>query len=277
MSGFTKLDSSLTASSIWAEPDSVRIVWVTLLSMADKDGNVKASVPGLAHLARKTLSETEHALSVLLSPDPHSGRKELEGRRITEIDGGWHLVTHAFYRESGMSEDTKRYWREKKASQRSKMSKTVKDKTKKSRSLASGYGSGNGDASEKIYSAYPKKVGKPFALKAIQKALEKHEAAFLLDRTKAYATARGSNLNFVPHPSTWFNQERFNDDPATWKPDVNGTRKLSFEDRAKRKGAIQIQLNDGHRSAPKDSNGRAIYTVEEQQERDQLRAEMEQL
>lgn len=141
---FTKLDSSLTASSIWAEPDSVRILWVTMLSMADKDGNVKASVPGLAHLARKTIPEAEHALSVLLAPDPHSGRKELDGRRLTEIAGGWHLVTHAFYRESGMSDETKKYWRDKKQAQRAakreKKSKTVRDSPPMSAGLASASG-----------------------------------------------------------------------------------------------------------------------------------------
>ena len=138
MASFTKLDSSLTASSIWNEPDPVRIVWITMLSMADKDGYVKGSVVGLSHLARKTLKETQAALQVLSSPDPNSGRKELEGRRIVETGGGWNLVTHCFYRESGMSEDTKRYWREKKAQQR--MSETVKDKVDKSETLASASG-----------------------------------------------------------------------------------------------------------------------------------------
>jgi hypothetical protein len=133
MSGFTKLHSSLTASSIWNEPDSVRIVWITLLAMADSDGNVKAAVVGLAHMARKTLEETEAALDILLAPDLHSGRKEMEGRRIITIDGGWHLVTHEFYRELGMSEDAKRYWRERKRIQR--MSKTVQDSPRQSRSV----------------------------------------------------------------------------------------------------------------------------------------------
>lgn len=107
MSGFTKLDSALTASSIWNEPDSVRIVWVTMLSLADKDGNVKGSVVGLAHLARKTIPETRAALDILEAPDPYSGRREQEGRRVVAFEGGWHLVNHAFYREHGMSEEQK--------------------------------------------------------------------------------------------------------------------------------------------------------------------------
>jgi hypothetical protein len=125
--GFTKLHSSLTASSLWNEADNVRIIFVTMLSMSDSEGNVKASVVGLAHQARKSLSETQSALAILSAPDPNSGRKELDGRRITEIEGGWHLVTHEFYRELGMSEETKRYWRERKRQQRQRQLKTVKE------------------------------------------------------------------------------------------------------------------------------------------------------
>lgn len=122
-----------------------------MLSLADSDGNVKASVIGLAHLSRKTLAETETALQVLSAPDPHSGRKEMEGRRITTVDGGWHLVTHPFYRESGMSEDTKRYWRDRKKVQRERQgqSRTVKDKRTTSRTPASVLVHGNASVSDR--------------------------------------------------------------------------------------------------------------------------------
>lgn len=72
---------------------------------------------------------------------------------------------------------------------------------------------------EDIWNAYPYKVGKPDGMRAIQKALERgYEADFILARTMAYAKARNGDLTFVPNPSTWFNQERFNDDPTTWAP-----------------------------------------------------------
>lgn len=213
---YTKLSSSLTASSLWNETDVVRIVFITMLSLSNSDGDMKASVVGLAHLSRKTLAETESALAVLAGPDPHSGRKELDGRRIVSIEGGWHIVTHEFYREMGMSEDSKRYWREKKREQRSKQ--TVQKCPRQSETLGSGFGT---DA-ESIYAAYPKKVGRPAALKAIQKAIEKIGAPVLLEKTKAFAAARAGNIEFVPHPATWFNQERFNDDPSTWRPSDNG-------------------------------------------------------
>lgn len=68
-----------------------------------------------------------------------------------------------------------------------------------------------------IYEAYPRKCGKPAALTKIRKALKTVSFDRLLERTKAFAQAvAGSDPQFIPHPSTWFNQERYNDDPTTW-------------------------------------------------------------
>jgi len=68
-----------------------------------------------------------------------------------------------------------------------------------------------------IYDLYPRKVARPVALRAIMKAMVKHGPTKLLERTKAYAASRiGQDPQFTPHPATWFNQERFNDDPSTW-------------------------------------------------------------
>lgn len=70
---------------------------------------------------------------------------------------------------------------------------------------------------EQIYTAYPYKVGRPVALRAIRKALRNHDFDFLLERTQLFAQIRNGDKSFIPNPSTWYNQERFNDDPSTWK------------------------------------------------------------
>jgi len=71
---------------------------------------------------------------------------------------------------------------------------------------------------EAVYKAYPKKVAKPAALKAIERALKTTPFEKLLELTQKYAEAvDGSDLQFIPHPATWFNQERYNDDPSTWR------------------------------------------------------------
>lgn len=70
---------------------------------------------------------------------------------------------------------------------------------------------------DQIYQAYPLKKGKPDALRAIVGAMNRgNDFDLLLSKTKAYSAARGGDLSFVPNPSTWFNQDRFKDDPETW-------------------------------------------------------------
>lgn len=63
-----------------------------------------------------------------------------------------------------------------------------------------------------IYTAYPKKVGKGQAIKAIGSALNKCEFQKLLDHVKKYAlSVVGKDTQFIPHPATWFNGLRWED------------------------------------------------------------------
>jgi hypothetical protein len=79
-----------------------------------------------------------------------------------------------------------------------------------------------------IYDAYPKRVGKPKALISIQKAVEQFGFEFVMEKTAAYALSRkGEEAQFTPLPATWFNQQRFNDDPSTWKNKTYGTNAIN--------------------------------------------------
>lgn len=120
LNGYTKLFSSILASTIWREQNHVRLVWITMLAMADKDGVCEASVPGLADLARVPITDCEDALRVLAAPDPYSRTSEHEGRRIEPIDGGWLLLNHAKYREKMNLEDRREYLRQKQAESRAR-------------------------------------------------------------------------------------------------------------------------------------------------------------
>lgn len=104
-SGYTKLFGSILDSTVWETSAEVRIVWMTLLAMADRDGNVGASVPGLAKRANVERAHVEKALGMFTSPDPDSRTKTDEGRRIREIDGGWFIINHAKYREKASAEE----------------------------------------------------------------------------------------------------------------------------------------------------------------------------
>ena len=105
--GFTKLFQSIVHSTIWREPMHVKIVWVTLLAMANRRGYVAVSVPGLADLAKVSLEQCVEALERLKSPDPWSRTKEHGGRRVLEDDGGFLIINYEKYRNM-IDEDARR-------------------------------------------------------------------------------------------------------------------------------------------------------------------------
>lgn len=133
---FTKLFNSILDSTIWQEPKETKLLWITLLAMCDRNGDVYASVPGLAVRAGISIEECEAALECLMSPDKYSRTKDHDGRRIAEIDGGWTLLNHGKYREMLSHEERKEYNRRKQQERRERLksqsrdlSKTVNDKS----------------------------------------------------------------------------------------------------------------------------------------------------
>ena len=122
---FTKLFSSILDSTIWQEPPQTKILWITMLAMADRNGQVHASIPGLARRAGISLQECESAIACLMAPDPYSRTKDHEGRRICVIDGGWALLNHAKYRTLLSFEERREYNRRKQAEHRAKKSASI--------------------------------------------------------------------------------------------------------------------------------------------------------
>lgn len=105
MSGFTKLFSSITESSIWCEDDKVLRVWVAMLARVNADGMVEASVPGFANLCRMSIEEMTRCLARLKAPDPYSRTPDHDGRRIEDAPGGWKVLNYQAYRERGQAKD----------------------------------------------------------------------------------------------------------------------------------------------------------------------------
>lgn len=126
---FVKLHAAILDSSIWLEPAHVRIVWITMLAMADAAGCVQASPRGLAHRANVTPEECSDALGRFLGPDADS-RDGTDGRRIEAVRGGWRLLNYLDFRNRREAEDRREYqarwWREHKG----RRAETEADSTK---------------------------------------------------------------------------------------------------------------------------------------------------
>lgn len=112
--GYTKLFASLIGSTLWRTDDKcLKIVWITMLAMSNKHGEVLTSIPGLADFAKVSVEECLKCLEVLKSPDEFSRTPDNEGRRIEEISGGWRILNFLKYRDTMDEDDRRAYWRAK--------------------------------------------------------------------------------------------------------------------------------------------------------------------
>jgi hypothetical protein len=109
--GYTKLFSSLVASSIWREDDKTRLVWITMLALKNEHHVVEASVPGLADLARVSIEDCVKALEKLQAPDKWSRNEEHEGRRVEKCGGGWVILNGEHYRALMSADGRREYMR----------------------------------------------------------------------------------------------------------------------------------------------------------------------
>lgn len=264
MTGYTKLFGSIVASTIWREDDKTRIVWITMLAMANKYGDVEASVPGLADLSRVSLADVEKALESLAAPDKYSRTKDHEGRRIEAIDGGWHILNHGKYRDKMSKDERREYLAQKKREQRARDKANGKGVNNESTDVANSQPASTGvnegrdiaDAEEsreragarereilieKIAAAYPRKDATFIVLQNIADRLDAgQDGEVMLHKVQAcaflIASAEGGSGNrFVPTAKKFFEEDkwkspeefkRFEDKPAAKNGKPYGPKQL---------------------------------------------------
>lgn len=96
---YVKLFGSILDSSIWSTDLATRVVWITMLAMADEFGVVHASVGGLARRAQVPIAECRRALQTLSTPDEDDRSGVRGGQRIEALQGAWQLINYQHYRE----------------------------------------------------------------------------------------------------------------------------------------------------------------------------------
>lgn len=237
MAGYTKLFSSILASTIWREDDKVRIVWITLLAMADKNGVAEGSIPGIADLARVSIDDCERALDALQKPDKYSRTSEHGGRRISPVDGGFRILNHGKYREKMSADERREYNRQKQREWRAgqKMSNGVNDNegllplsahtdseaSPKAEASLKQTPERKDDESEystgfnAFWKSYPKKKKKDEAFRAWKnRKCEKmlFEIMEGLELAKQCEEWRKEGGRFISNPATWLNAGGWKDE-----------------------------------------------------------------
>lgn len=78
-----------------------------MLAIANKHGEIQASIPGLARVAAVSVEDCERAINRFMTPDKYSRTPDDEGRRIEKIEGGWMLINHSKYRAMASKDEEK--------------------------------------------------------------------------------------------------------------------------------------------------------------------------
>jgi hypothetical protein len=174
--GFTKLDSGIVFSSVWGESLTTRVVWVTLLALADCNGMVKCSRSGLLRSSNVDQDEFDKAIITLESPDPDSRSPEYDGRRIEKCEGGWKVLNHGKYRAYTYS-DSKDAVRQRRHREKTGVTQgvTCHEKCDKGRDISASVSVSSSDSEKRedeekkesislefaeFWEAYPRKIGK---------------------------------------------------------------------------------------------------------------------
>lgn len=239
---YNKIFTKILDSSVWLEPTPTRIVWITLLAAMDEDGFCSfAAIGNVAGRARVTLEEAKSSLEILAAPDPESSDPENEGRRIERVSGGWIVLNATKYRDLVSRENAKEKTRERVKRFREKNGGNAHVTPSNGKDTDANFLVTPSEAYteteikvagftihqqvEQIYGAYPRHTARDAAYKAIKKVLAKKPFVELLLIVQIYAAQTAKRIadgklekEFIPHPSTWFNQGRYDDDDL--KPPV---------------------------------------------------------
>lgn len=124
---YIPLFASALNSSVWGLPPDALKVFLTLSLLADPEGEVSASIDGVARAAVIPVQDVVRILKTLEGPDEFS--KDMQrnpangGRRIERIAGGWRVVNIEWYRAEARRQaelaSKRRWWAEKGAPARS--------------------------------------------------------------------------------------------------------------------------------------------------------------
>lgn len=230
--GYTKLFSELIMSTVWREPDHVRLLWITMLAIKDRWHKVNASLPGLADAARISMNECQDALKILSSPDQYSRTQENDGRRIAPIDGGWVILNGEKYRNKMSLDERREYNRIKQREYRAKKGNVsnscVQSGTESAHTETDTETDTDTEAVKKTYTAefqsfwqnYPSNrrghKGRAYEKwKKIDKNLHSTVTEYVRARAAEDPDWKRENFRYVPHAERFLAGERWEDD---WQP-----------------------------------------------------------
>lgn len=241
---FTQIRRQLLESSVWEDQNPwVRVLWVTILMIADepgRDGTVDMTVRALAGRACMSEGDTAIALETLMAPDTKSRSKKEGGRRLTLLESdrpwGWDVVNWPEYQadrkrfsdalrkreerafEKGISSDPVRERPFVSDSVQERPEKSLdkirqEKKRKETHTLPAGFAD--------FWEKYPRKVGREPSSLVWEKMTDAERALAsqaVVTFAATWAARPKEEITYCPYGKTWLNQRRWEDEGAIKPP-----------------------------------------------------------
>ncbi|MDB4498301.1 hypothetical protein N9251_03060 [Gammaproteobacteria bacterium] len=161
-------------------------------------GQFYTSLESLSKETKLTTQQLRTALKKLESTGEITSKQHAKARMIT-------VIGYDSYQSDNKvtnKEVTRNQQGSNKEVTTTKNEKNIKNEKNDKNTIAS-------DDAERVYQAYPRKVGKQDGLKAISKALKTTPVDQLLEHLKLYGeSVKDKDKQFLPHPATYFNKGR---------------------------------------------------------------------
>ena len=226
---YVKMYEQLFNSSIMEQPLDIRYIWMCILTLADKEGYIDMTIPSIARRINISDNKVANAIDLFVAPDPSSRTPDHDGRRLEPIreSFGWRVINYIKYRDLRDQEARREYMRDymkKRRTQNVKHVNTCKQSLAHTDTDTTTYKSAFFDL---FWREYPKKKGKGAAESAWKKL--KPDAKLQLRIMAALKSQKAGKDwlkdagQFIPHPATWLNQHRWEDEVDVKLQAINPT------------------------------------------------------
>ncbi len=211
------------------EGETILVVWLKLLTLAGKKNDqglvyLTETIPYTPEILSDIFNRDSRIISLALNTFVSFGMIAIEDDLIRVLNWEKHQNVEGMdkIREQNRQRNIK--YRERKKLEARDVTVTQHDGTDKNRlDKDNKYNIERGKQVEndfnEFWKAYPRKVGKPNGLKAFKKKYKSlpsmPELISIVNRLKK--TEQWRDVKYIPHPATWLNDERWNDDiPEPW-------------------------------------------------------------
>lgn len=219
---YGKIFDSIYEGTLYGQWEAI-VTFQQMIVLCDADGIIDMTPPAISARTSIPLEIIQKGIEILEKPDPYSRTPDENGCRIALIDShkpwGWYIINHKKYRNLQDADTVRAQTRERVKKHRA-LKRPVTDGNAQKRHTNT-----DTDTNNKTYMAesfgqfwvkYPRKVKKQSAFKAWCRVKPINGLADIIiasvEKYKQTPDWKKDNGKFIPHPTSFLNQRRWEDE-----------------------------------------------------------------